>query len=189
MKIQLHAFESSSYANGPGRRAVVWLQGCTLGCPGCFNPTTHEPRGGYETEVEVLAGEILALQGIEGVSISGGEPFQQPEALADLVHRLHPTALSILVFSGYTLKRIQAMPHGPEILAAIDVLVAGPYIREQHLGHGLLGSTNQRLHLLTDRYQLGDFSQLPHGEVIIHRDGTMTVTGFAVFSEKQQSRL
>jgi anaerobic ribonucleoside-triphosphate reductase activating protein len=182
MKIRLHAFEPASRANGPGLRAVVWVQGCTLGCPGCFNPTTHEPSGGYETKVEALAEEILALRDIDGVSISGGEPFQQPEALAELVRRLRQTSLSILVFSGYTLKRIQALPFGPAILASIDVLVAGLYVRERHSGQGLLGSTNQCLHLLTSRYQPGDFTKLPRGEVILHRDGTMTVTGFARFS-------
>ena len=181
MKIRLHAVEPSSRANGPGLRAVVWFQGCTLGCPGCFNPTTHAPSGGYETEAGVLAEELIALHGIEGVSISGGEPFQQPEALAALVHRLRQTSLSILIFSGYTLKRIHALPLGPAILASIDVLVAGPYVQEQHSGHGLLGSTNQRLHLLTGRYQPGDFTRLPRGEIILHRDGTMMVTGFAVF--------
>ncbi|MBI3800395.1 MAG: radical SAM protein [Deltaproteobacteria bacterium] len=181
MKIRLHAFEPTSRANGPGLRAVIWFQGCTLGCPGCFNPTTHEPNDGYETKAEVLAADLITLPGIEGVSISGGEPFQQPEALADLVRRLRQTSLSILIFSGYTLKRIQTMPLGPTILASIDVLVAGPYVREQHSGRGLLGSTNQHLHLLTSRYQPSDFTRLPRREIILHRDGTMTVTGFAVF--------
>jgi anaerobic ribonucleoside-triphosphate reductase activating protein len=185
MKIRLHAVVPASRANGPGLRAVVWFQGCTLSCPGCFNPTTHELNGGYEAEVEALAEEILAFRNIEGVSISGGEPFQQPEALAELVQRLRQTSLNILIFSGYTLKRIQTMPLGPAILAGIDVLVAGLYVREQHSGQGLLGSTNQRLYLLTSRYQPSDFTKLPRSEVILHRDGTRTVMGFTPLSDPQ----
>ena len=59
MKIRLHAFESASRANGPGLRAVVWFQGCTLGCPGCFNPGTHNASGGYDSDTDTLAAEIL----------------------------------------------------------------------------------------------------------------------------------
>ncbi|MCX6623226.1 MAG: 4Fe-4S single cluster domain-containing protein [Acidobacteria bacterium] len=170
-----------SRANGPGVRAVVWFQGCTLGCPGCFNPGTHDAGLGYEGDVESLAGLILAAPGIEGVSISGGEPFQQPEALAELVGRLRETPLSILVFSGYPMEVARARPGGPEILANTDVLVAGPYRQDLHFGSGLLGSANQRLHLLTGRYRLADFVTLPASEVILHRDGSVTVTGFRRF--------
>src|SRR3990172_12478082 len=99
MKIYLHAFEPSSRANGPGLRAVLWTQGCSLGCPGCFNSETHDPGAGREVDVELLAGEIAGRHGIDGVSISGGEPLQQAEALCELLERLRPTSLSILVRS------------------------------------------------------------------------------------------
>jgi anaerobic ribonucleoside-triphosphate reductase activating protein len=178
MKVRLHAFEPASRANGPGVRAVVWFQGCTLGCPGCFNPETHARLGGYEAEVDDLAVEILACRGIEGVSVSGGEPFQQPEALAALAGRLRQTPLSILVFSGYTMEAIAKLPRGPEVLNQIDVLVAGPYVERLPLGRGLLGSSNQRLHLLTNRYGPEQFLSLPAAEWILHRDGTITITGF-----------
>jgi anaerobic ribonucleoside-triphosphate reductase activating protein len=177
MQIRIHAVEPSSRANGPGLRAVVWFQGCTLGCPGCFNPGTHDPGAGYETDIESLVAQIASVKGIEGVSFSGGEPFQQPEALAVLVVRLRETPLSILVFSGYTLSHIRSLPGGPGILAHIDVLVAGPYQQSSHLGSGLLGSANQRLHLLSSRYQPSDFAALPASELILHRDGSVTISG------------
>jgi anaerobic ribonucleoside-triphosphate reductase activating protein len=177
MRIRLHAFEPASRANGPGLRAVVWFQGCMLGCPGCFNPATHDVQGGYETRVESLAQQILAASNIEGISISGGEPFQQPEALVGLVTLLRQTPLSILVFSGYALAAIRNLPGGPEILGRIDVLVAGPYAQSSHFGAGLLGSSNQRLHLLTNRYQPSSFASLPASELILHRDGTVTISG------------
>ena len=73
------------------------------------------------------------------------------------------------------------MPQGPAILASIDVLVAGPYLREAGAGRGLLGSANQRIHLLTDRYKPGEFASLPRCEVIVHRDGTVTLSGIAPY--------
>lgn len=168
----------ASRVNGPGLRAVVWFQGCTIGCAGCFNPETHDPGLGHADDVESLFGRIAALTGVEGVSISGGEPFQQPEALLELLTLLRTTPLSTLVFSGLTMEAIRARPLGSRILSGIDVLVAGPYVRDRRLGTGLLGSSNQRLHLLTGRYRPGDFARLPNCEVIIHGDGSITVSGF-----------
>jgi len=182
MTARLHAVEFASRANGPGLRAVVWFQGCTLACPGCFNPRTHDPGGGYEMDIRSLAEALAASRAIEGVSVSGGEPFQQPEALADLVRRLRATPLGILIFSGYTLERIRTIPRGPAILDCIDVLVAGPYIQALHSGQGLVGSANQRIHLLTGRYTLAGFASLPRREVILHRDGTLTLSGIAPLS-------
>jgi len=180
MRIRLHAFEPASRANGPGLRAVVWFQGCTLNCFGCFNPATHELRGGYETDTERLAAEILTqADQIEGISVSGGEPFQQPEALQDLLARLAGTSLSRLVFSGLTLDEIQALPGGPAILRQSDVLIAGRYVASKHAGHRLLGSANQQIHLLSTRYTRADLAAVPPRELILHRDGTVTVSGFS----------
>ena len=178
LKLQLHAFESASRANGPGLRAVVWFQGCTLGCVGCFNPATHKPLGGHEWDTKQLAAEILALEdGLAGVSISGGEPFQQPEALRDLLERLPRAGLSRLVFTGYSLAEVRKLPLGPEILPLVDVLIAGPYVASQHLADSLLGSANQQVHLLTTRHTPDDFINLASREIILHGDGSMTITG------------
>ncbi len=182
MRIRLHAFEGASRANGPGLRAVVWFQGCSLGCPGCFNPATHDAGMGYECDVESLVRQILTVPGIEGVSISGGEPFQQPQALAELIMHLRRTHLSTVVFTGYPVEAARARPKGREILANVDALVAGPYLQGRHAGSGLLGSANQCLHLLTPRYRSTDFAVLPLSEVILHRDGSVTVTGFRPFA-------
>jgi len=178
MKLRLHGFESASRANGPGLRAVVWFQGCTLDCPGCFNPETHNPEGGYETDIDSFFHEIISSNNpIEGVSFSGGEPLQQPEALLYLLKRIRRTKLSVLVFSGYMFPEIEKFPLGECLLQHIDVLIAGRYIQSQHLGHSLLGSSNQKIHLLTNRYHVKDFENIPEFEAIIHRDGTITITG------------
>jgi anaerobic ribonucleoside-triphosphate reductase activating protein len=178
MEVRLHAVEFASRANGPGLRAAVWFQGCTLGCPGCFNPDTHDVQSGYLTDTALLAEELLARRSrIEGVTISGGEPFQQPEALLDLLRRLDGSGLSCLVFSGYSRCDLQLLRLGQAILRYVDVLIAGRYVAARHLGHGLVGSTNQRIHLLTRRYTLRDFDAVPRCEVILHADGTISASG------------
>jgi len=180
MKCLTDAFERTSRANGPGLRAVIWFQGCSLGCPGCFNPATHPPQGGYESDTGSLAAEVLAVSGqVEGLSISGGEPFQQPAALLDLLIRLADSPLSRLVFTGYTMPEINRLPLGPEILRHLDVLNAGRYAVAYPVGHGLLGSANQQIHLLTDRYTLSQLSSTPRCELILHPDGTMTASGIS----------
>jgi anaerobic ribonucleoside-triphosphate reductase activating protein len=180
MRLRLHAFEPASRSNGPGLRAVLWLQGCTIGCPGCFNPETHSTSAGEWLETESVFPKIqLNRDSIEGVSISGGEPFQQPEALLDLVQRFAGSNLSVLVFSGYTLEAIRRLPLGEQILGYVDALVAGPYVQSAHSGRALLGSANQSIHLLTSRYRHSDFQDVPAREVILHRDGTITLSGIS----------
>jgi anaerobic ribonucleoside-triphosphate reductase activating protein len=180
MNLRMHAFEPASRANGPGLRAVVWVQGCTLNCPDCFNPATHDGAGGYTEQVDRLAAQITALPAIEGLSISGGEPFQQPEALQELLCAVRETSrLSILVFSGYSLAAIRSMPLGPKIIEQVDLLIAGPYDHRSPSSAVLLGSSNQRIHLLSERYRLADLTTVARSEIIIHSDGALTITGIA----------
>jgi anaerobic ribonucleoside-triphosphate reductase activating protein len=174
VKLRIHAIERHSRANGPGTRAVVWVQGCTLGCPGCFNPATHPDGGGGEMEVEAIARELRALP-VDGVTVSGGEPFEQPEALLALVTALAGT--SIIVFSGFTRGEIERQPLGPAILARIDVLVDGRYVERRRVARGLRGSANQVVHLLTGRHRMADIESTPVGEVVIGPDGEVRVSG------------
>lgn len=179
--IQLHAVIDRSRANGPGQRLAIWFQGCSLGCPGCFNPATH-PVGGERTDAADLIDRALAQgDAIEGVTISGGEPFEQPDGLLALARGLRQRAprLSILVFSGFTRQEVERRPLGPAILAAIDVLVDGRFVERRVLGRGLRGSDNQRIHLLTGRYTLEQIEATPTGEVVIGPDGVARVTGVA----------
>ncbi|WP_428264981.1 4Fe-4S single cluster domain-containing protein [Haliangium sp.] len=178
--IHVHAIERRSRANGPGARYVVWFQGCSLGCPGCFNPGTHDPGGGGDsrTVADVVADIVAQGDAIEGVTLSGGEPFEQPQAALELVRAVRSrSALSILIFSGYAIDELRAMPLGPDILAHIDVLVDGRFQAPQRLGRGLRGSTNQRIHLLSDRYRQADVEATPEAEIRIEADGRIVLTG------------
>src|SRR5205823_4657820 len=127
-EVRLHGIEARSRANGPGARFVVWLQGCTLGCPGCFNPTTHDVDGGSETAIATVIAQLRDARGIEGLSLSGGEPLQQADAAIALLDAARALGLSTLAFSGYTLDEIRALPRGVEVIDRLDVLVDGRYI-------------------------------------------------------------
>jgi anaerobic ribonucleoside-triphosphate reductase activating protein len=176
--LRLHSFLPASTANGPGTRAVLWLQGCSLACPGCFNPATHAVEGGETVLVEDLVGRLGGLPDIEGVTISGGEPLQQGPALLELLRRLRQTtALSVLVFTGFTWDEVQRCPEAEGLLSCIDVLLAGRYEQNQHLALDLRGSSNKTVHFLSTRYGPGDLHTVPVAEVVIEPDGDVITTG------------
>jgi anaerobic ribonucleoside-triphosphate reductase activating protein len=153
------------------------MQGCTLGCAGCFNPKTHDARGGRDISVDDLARQLAATSDIEGVSLSGGEPLQQPAAAAAVLDAARALGLSTLAFSGYSIDEIRALPAGPDVLAKLDVLIDGRYMSTERLATGLRGSGNQRIHLLTDRYRLADVEATPVAEIRIGPAGDVVLTG------------
>lgn len=182
-RLKIHHFLPHSRANGPGERAVLWVQGCTLGCTGCYNPLTHPPQGGQWMDIDAIMDSLRSLgRSIEGLTVSGGEPFQQPGALLALFQRVRAeTSLSVLVFSGFTLEEIQRIPEGPDILEHIDVLIAGRYLDSQRLARGLLGSANKIFHFFTPRYRVDDLQIVPEAEVILTTDGHILFSGIEIF--------
>ncbi len=174
--LRLYARLAGSRANGPGLRAVVWVQGCTLACKGCFNPETHA-SGGEAVEVAELLHWLDGLDDVDGLTVSGGEPLQQALGVRDLLAGARARGLSTLVFSGYTLAEIEAMAHGSAILATLDVLVAGRYVPARHQGSALIGSANQQLHLMSPRHRLAEFADIAAAEVMIDAAGRVTVSG------------
>ncbi len=176
MIARIHAVEPKSRANGPGSRFVVWMQGCTLGCPGCFNPTTHDAAGGNAVPIADLAAQ-MAGSGAEGLSLSGGEPLQQPAAALALLEAARALGMSTLAFSGYSIEEIRALAGGPEVLAQLDVLIDGRYVSTERLAAGLRGSANQRIQLLTDRYARADVEATPVAEIRIGPTGEIVLTG------------
>lgn len=201
--VQIHAVEPRSRANGPGTRFVVWLQGCNLGCAGCFNPTTHDAAGGRRAAIPELVDQLTRaagndrgliprpalapappaqpvgspLRSISGLTLSGGEPLQQPDAACALLDAARQLGLSTLAFSGYTIDEIRALPGGPDVLARLDVLIDGRYVARDRLASGLRGSANQRIQLLTDRYSLAEVEATPVAEIRIGPTGDVILTG------------
>ena len=144
-----------SGVNGPGTRCVVWVQGCTLNCPGCFNKHTHLHKPIRLLDPERLGKAMLRIDDIEGLSISGGEPFEQARACAILARTFQGAGRSVLVFSGYPYTCLKDCPNRSiqEFLSNIDLLIAGPYIERLKIdGNRWRASANQRVLALTDRY-------------------------------------
>lgn len=177
--LRIHHLEPSSRANGPGKRFVVWVQGCTLGCPGCFNPATFSKDGGTGMPIDRLAEQVLSQQdSIEGITISGGEPLQQIQPLSAFLKIIKKQSqLSVLVFSGFTWAEIQRISGAQAALALIDVLLAGRYQADRRLARGLSGSSNKTIHFLTERHTLRDLQSIPEAELLINPDGSITATG------------
>ncbi len=177
--LQIHELLPQSRANGPGVRAVLWVQGCSLGCPGCFNPATHPFIGGERVLVRDLFRRIVALgDSIEGITVSGGEPLQQRRPLLALLQRVRQeTSLTTVLFTGYTWEELQRMPDAEVLLACVDVLIAGRYDASQRLARDMRGSAKKTVHLCTQRYTLADLHSVPPAEVIITAEANVVASG------------
>ena len=194
----LHAFIPASRANGPGLRAVVFFQGCTLDCRGCFNPETHSFTG-TEVSVNAVAERVLQARrdyGPEGVTFTGGEPMQQAPALRELMQTLRRQlpGLSFGLFSGYSdlelvLGRYSIWGRDyseedrrrlwQEVRDDLDFAVLGRFNETQPSGLPLCTSRSKALRMLSSRYSVKDYG--PQSvEVIIHSDGRAQVTGFPI---------
>ncbi|AUG76302.1 anaerobic ribonucleoside-triphosphate reductase activating protein [Kitasatospora sp. MMS16-BH015] len=141
---------------GPGQRAVIWVQGCPLRCGGCVAAETlpfAEPGTGRP--VAELVDWLAGLPGIDGVTLSGGEPFAQAEALTELLDRLaeRRPGLSTMAYSGFPLAALRrGSPAQLALLERLDLLVDGPYQAARHADLRWRGSSNQRIHALTPRH-------------------------------------
>lgn len=176
-------------AEGPGVRFAIWAQGCSIQCPGCFNPHLWGSRGGHKVMVSDLEKQILdaAEDGeIEGITLLGGEPFEQAPAFARLATAVRKAGLSVTVFSGYELAQLETSnaPEGASaLLAQTDLLVDGPYRAGQpDDSRPWVGSTNQCFHFLTNRYRplAPALTAAPDRiEVRVGRTGEVLLNGWA----------
>jgi anaerobic ribonucleoside-triphosphate reductase activating protein len=186
--LRVHQFLAHSRANGPGVRAVLWVQGCTLGCSGCFNEPTHSTKGGEMMSVKDLVEQIVALgDTIEGITISGGEPLQQRARIAELLRQIKAqTALSVILFTGFSweeleqIGRHEANPAGElplALLKDVDILIAGRFDKSKLLARDLRGSSNKLTYFLTDRYNEQAMQSVPPAEVVITPQGEVIMSG------------
>jgi anaerobic ribonucleoside-triphosphate reductase activating protein len=138
---------------GHGVRAGLWVQGCTIGCDGCISQDTWPADGGADVTVDALVDWLTGLPApLDGLTISGGEPFQQPEALAALlgaVRAVAPASFDVLVYSGYAWPRLERDAATAPALALCDAVIAGPFVRRRAGAFALRGSANQRVVTLT----------------------------------------
>ena len=137
--------EFDSIVNGPGIRAVIWFQGCYHKCLMCHNPQTHDINGGSLYKIDDICEKILNRTFIDGVCISGGEPFLQPEKLLIILKKLKPK-FNIWCYTGFLYEDLIKTPLNKKILEYIDVLVDGKFeIENFDYRLQYKGSTNQRI--------------------------------------------
>ncbi|TSC55799.1 MAG: anaerobic ribonucleoside-triphosphate reductase activating protein [Parcubacteria group bacterium Gr01-1014_18] len=201
--LRIHRFLPCNTVNGPGKRFVLWLQGCigvpqpngaTRNCPGCWNSHTWDPGKGtsstLDSIVEMINGSLLK-NSIQGVTFSGGEPFQQARALSFLARKIRESLnLSLLIFTGYTYEFLMSSkaPSGSaDLLKWTDALVAGPYLLSQKSNRSnLLGSANQEIVILSNGISREELLGTQQYSAALDLSGHVTHTGFPEFLTNEQ---
>lgn len=181
--LNLMGYVDRSRVNGPGVRAVVWVQGCDRHCSGCFNPESWSFEINQLISVEELANQILSNPENQGVTFSGGEPFWQALPLTQLAKRLKAEGLNVMSFSGFTLQELQS-PQAPagsaDLLQQLDLLIDGPYLPSQAVNESdsLVSSRNQRVRVFNS--ELEDQLDWASDQIEVHilKDGRRIVTGY-----------
>ena len=173
-------------AEGPGLRFAMWVQGCRMGCPGCYARALWDESGGTETDEDALLEELRKVSGeVEGVTLLGGEPFLQAGALARFAGAAREMGLSVITFTGH---RYEDLLRGGDretlsLLEQTDLLIDGPYLQEQRdFSRPLVGSRNQQFRFLTERYSPADLERCRNRvEVRLGKDGVLRVNGMGDF--------
>jgi anaerobic ribonucleoside-triphosphate reductase activating protein len=180
-------------AEGPGARYALWLQGCSIRCAGCCNPHLFETRPGEWLEPAAIVAEMAAVRArIEGVTLLGGEPMDQPEALPPLLRGARGLGLTVMLFTGFTLEELRARPGDgvSSVLGLVDVVVDGRYDGSRpETARRWVGSTNQRFHYLTTRYspaieRPAADEPLRTVEVNIGMDGQLSANGWPAIGRR-----
>lgn len=180
MKIRLAVdyLQEDSIVDGEGIRTVIWTQGCAHKCPGCHNPGTHSFDDGYLIDIEEVEKMIDNLDGQDGITFSGGDPFYQPKECTILAKYAKKKGLNIWCYTGFTFESLLKMSKNNsdiyDFLKEIDVLIDGPFLLEKKSLDAIFrGSTNQRIIdvnkslknkkvLLVDKYYVNNKKKKEH---------------------------
>jgi len=171
-------------AEGPGKRFAIWFQGCPLRCSGCCNPEFLSFKGGNIVHTDEIIADIkesLENNDIEGITLMGGEPFAHALSASKISKAAKDMGLSVMVFSGFLLEHLKYLKNESidSLISLTDILVDGPYMRDlPDNERRWIGSTNQRIHFLTDRYKYDDnWKKKNTLEIRLDRVG-ITINGF-----------
>lgn len=158
---------------GPGKRLIIWLQGCLQKCNGCCNQTFLPLRRASLISPEDLV-QMCVRGEVEGISLSGGEPFLQAVQLFPLIEQLKNRGYSIFIWTGYLLEQLRTIADPPEIgeiLRRTDILVDGKFSQDQKSDLVWRGSINQHVYFLSDRYSSDLIEQPPRCHVKFTEQG------------------
>lgn len=161
--IRLHRIYYPVTTLGPGRRLGIWVQGCGRQCDGCLSPEM-QPHIGTPIPLERIFEQIPSDLCPEGLTISGGEPFDQPQAVYEIIcWFLSKYGSDILIYTGYTLAELQARRDSATnlVLSHVAAVVDGPYKKQYDFGRGWMGSENQTLHVFRHAERYRDFRTAP----------------------------
>lgn len=148
MIMRIAGLVEESIVDGPGFRYAIFAQGCHIHCPECHNPETHDPNGGKDMDTDDMIAQFSENILLDGITLSGGDPFLQPEACLQLAKGAHAAGLNVWAYSGQTYEALMKIdrPFVRELLGEIDVLVDGPFVLARRtLDMRFRGSDNQRI--------------------------------------------
>ena len=188
MELRVFKILKNTKVEGPESRYCIWTQGCSHHCKGCQAVHTWSHSGGNLIEVNKIINDIKSQQGIEGVTFLGGEPFEQAEALGIIAEEVQKLGLGVLCFTGGYLEELQKDGKNKKLLNNIDLLIDGPFeIDKVDYSRPWCGSSNQRYHFLTARYNEEIFEKYKNKvEVNISKNGTVFMNGMGNFDEIMQ---
>ena len=162
MEIRIAGTVDDSIVDGPGFRFTVFTQGCRHHCPGCHNPETHDFAGGHTVTCQQLLEKMADNPLLDGLTLSGGDPFEQCGPCAFLARGARELGLTVWAYSGYTFEQIARDEEKLSLLRECDVLVDGPFLLAQRtLDLRFRGSRNQRLIDLPRSLSTGEAVELP----------------------------
>ncbi len=188
MKLRVFKILKHTKVEGPESRYSIWVQGCSRHCKGCQAVHTWSHSGGQLYETSDIIKDILNQKDIEGITLLGGEPFEQAEALGEITEATKKAGLGVLCFTGNLIENLHKDKKNKKLLANIDLLIDGDFqIENLDYSRPWCGSSNQKYHFLTTRYDETIFQKYKNKvEVNIYPNGTVFINGMGDFDDIMQ---
>lgn len=185
MKLRVFNIVKNTRVEGPEIRYCIWVQGCSRHCRGCQAVHTWPHNGGILYETSEIIEDIMSQKAIEGVTFLGGEPFEQAEALGIIAEAVKKSGLGVVCFTGGLLEELQKDKTNKRLLDNTDLLIDGEFMIDKvDYSRPWCGSSNQRYHFLTDRYNEEIFTKYKNKvEVNISKSGVIFMNGMGNFDE------
>ena len=184
-KICINRIEKSTRVEGFGTRYCIWVQGCSIRCKGCANREMWETTGGETYSVNDIIKDIECLgEKIEGITVLGGEPFDQPKGLYELTRKCQERGYTVILFTGFLYEGLLEQKEKRNILEYTDLLIDGPYVEEKKdFSRPWVGSANQRYIFLSARYSERDLKGIKNKlEIRISEKGNIMINGMGNLS-------